>query len=192
MPKTSTREAAVVLAHDRLGTLDAKTAHGLIRGPSRFEIAAVVDPACAGRDAGEVLDGRARGIPVVATLGAARERAPRRPEWCVVGVATSGGVLPEALYGSLVEAAGAGMSLVSGLHRLLGNDPELARLARLHGGRIVDLRRPRPTSELRFWTGEVLGVEAPRLAVLGTDCAIGKRTTTTLLRAALRQRGVAA
>lgn len=197
MPETSPRETpsratAVVLAHDRFTTLFAKTAHGLVRGPSRFEIAAVIDPSCAGRDAGEALDGRPRGIPIVATLDAALEHAPKRPDWCVVGVATPGGFLPEALHGSLVEAAAAGMSLVSGLHRLLGDDPELARLARENGGRIVDLRRPRPTSELRFWSGEVLEVQAPRIAVLGTDCAVGKRTTTTLLRAALRERAVAA
>ena len=38
-----------------------------------------------------------------------------------------------------------------------------------------------PVDGLRFWTGAVHGIRALRIAVLGTDCALGKRTTTTLL-----------
>ena len=62
------RETAAVLTVDRFLTSDAKTAHGLVRGPSRFEIVALVDAEGAGRDAGELLDGRKRGIPTFATL----------------------------------------------------------------------------------------------------------------------------
>ena len=64
-------EAAIVLAEGAYRTSDAKTAHGLVRGPSRWTIAAVVDSTCAGEDAGLLLDGRARGIPVAASLAAA-------------------------------------------------------------------------------------------------------------------------
>ncbi len=45
-------------------------------------------------------------------------------------------------------------------------------------------------AELRFWTGEVLGLTVPRVAVLGTDCALGKRTTATFLLDGLRRRGL--
>jgi len=183
------QETAIVFAHGHLGTHFAKTAHGLIRGPSRFRLLGLVDPEQAGRDAGEVLDGRPRALPVTASLEEAIEVAGERPEWCAMGVATPGGVLPEALHGALVEAARAGFSLVSGLHRLLGDDPEIAAAARGSGARIVDLRRPRPTSELRFWSGEVLDLDVPRIAVLGTDCAVGKRTTASQLGLALGERG---
>jgi uncharacterized NAD-dependent epimerase/dehydratase family protein len=49
------------------------------------------------------------------------------------------------------------------------------------GAQIIDIRRPRPTAELSFWTGEVLSLGTPRVAILGTDCAVGKRTTGSLL-----------
>jgi uncharacterized NAD-dependent epimerase/dehydratase family protein len=75
------------------------------------------------------------------------------------------------------------------LHQLLADDPELVHLAAAAGGRLVDLRRPRPVAELRFWTGVVLSLPVPRVAVLGTDCAVGKRTTCNLLREALEARG---
>jgi uncharacterized NAD-dependent epimerase/dehydratase family protein len=54
----------------------------------------------------------------------------------------------------------------------------------------MDIRKPRPTAELRFWTGEILGLETPRIAVLGTDCAIGKRTTGGLVVQACREAGL--
>jgi uncharacterized NAD-dependent epimerase/dehydratase family protein len=184
--------AAVVLANELYRTVFAKTAHGMVRGPCRFRIAAVVDPSCAGNDAGELLDGRIRNIPIFESLLRALEASNRLPEVCVVGVATAGGVLPEGLRADLEAAAAAGMTLVNGLHRLLGDDPVLAGLARDHGGSIIDIRRPRPTSELRFWSGKVLGLATPRVAVLGTDCAVGKRTTCVLLAEACRRAGLRA
>lgn len=183
-------ETAVVLANDSFRKIRAKTAHGMVRGPSRYRVLAVIDASCAGEDAGQVLDGRRRGIPIVASL----EEALRlgRPDHCVLGVATAGGKLPADLRAALVEAARAGLSLVNGMHELLSDDEELVRLTSERGARIVDLRKPRPVRELRFWTGEVDRLGVPVVAVLGTDCAIGKRTTTMQLREALRARGVRA
>jgi uncharacterized NAD-dependent epimerase/dehydratase family protein len=185
-------ETAIVLADGMFRTSNAKTAHGLVRGPSRWRVVGVIDASCAGEDAGELLDGRRRGIPVHASIGRTIEALGVRPDWCVVGVATHGGILPEGLRAHLLEAARAGMSLASGLHRLLADDPEIARIVASRGARIVDVRRPRPVSELRFWTGEVLALPVPRVAVLGTDCALGKRTTCQMLVAACRERGLSA
>ena len=115
------------------------------------------------------------------SVSEALERVPQTPSHCVVGVATVGGGLPAALREDLLIAASAGLTLVNGLHQLLSEDAEL--LKRASGG-ILDLRKPRPASELRFWTGEILSIPAPRIAVLGMDCAIGKRTTAMALRTA--------
>ncbi|MEM1203934.1 MAG: DUF1611 domain-containing protein [Acidobacteriota bacterium] len=186
---------AILLANGYYRTVYAKTSHGLVRGPSRFPIAAVVDATCAGQDAGILLDGRHRDIPIVASLaeaithGASTGAAPGH---CIVGVANPGGVLPPDLRADLVTAAEAGMSLVNGLHQLLSDDPEFVDLAGRHGGGLVDIRKPPPTSELRFWSGEILDLQVPRVAVLGTDCALGKRTTSSLLHRALRDDGVRA
>jgi len=177
---------AIILAPNAFRTDGAKTAHGLVRGTERFEVVAVVDPDAAGHDAGEVLDGKRRGIPICASLSAAVSAARRRPDTVIVGVATPGGTLPPPLRAVLLEAATAGLSIVNGLHELVSEDPAIAAAAARTGARIVDVRRPRPRSELHFWTGAIAGVRAPRIAVLGTDCALGKRTTARMLVEACR------
>jgi uncharacterized NAD-dependent epimerase/dehydratase family protein len=183
---------AVVLCGGRFSTTDGKTAHGLVRGPSRWPIVGVVDPQCAGADAGELLDGQPRGIPVRPSIADFLVGDGPKPAICIIGVATEGGVLPPLLRGELLEAAEAGMTLVNGLHQLLADDEEFAAACDRNGARMIDIRRPRPFSELRFWTGEALDLEVPRVAVLGTDCALGKRTTAMFLRAGLRERGLGA
>lgn len=188
----SRRPRAVFLANGHLETIFAKTTHGVLRGPSRYELAAVVDPACAGADAGTVLDGLERGVPVVGSVGEALAVPGGPPEVCVIGVATVGGVLPSEIREALLEAARHGMTLVNGLHRPLADDPEIAEEAAISGGRILDLRKPRPVDDLRFWSGEILRLETPRVAVLGTDCALGKRTTCALLQEDLATRGIRA
>jgi uncharacterized NAD-dependent epimerase/dehydratase family protein len=57
---------------------------------------------------------------------------------------------------------------------------------------ILDVRRPRAKKDLRMFNGSIATVTCPRIAVLGTDGAIGKRTTSTILTRALNQRGIRA
>ena len=183
------RECALILANGLFDSVFAKTTHGLLRGPSRYTILGVIDPNHAGQDAGRILDGQHRNIPVFHSIAEALRLTSVRPTHCVVGVATVGGALPDALRTELLAAASAGLTLVNGLHYLLADDPEISEQATAG---IIDLRKPRRASELTFWTGEILSVRSPRVAVLGMDCAIGKRTTAMLLRTALRAQGISA
>ncbi len=48
------------------------------------------------------------------------------------------------------------------------------------------MRKPRAKKDLRVFSGRIAEVTCPRIAVLGTDCAIGKRTTATILTRASR------
>jgi uncharacterized NAD-dependent epimerase/dehydratase family protein len=183
---------ALVLCDGYFATNNGKTAHGLVRGSDRYRIVGVIDPPTAGRDAGEVLDGKPRGIPVFASLSEALARLPEKPGFAIVGVATSGGVFTPGLRAALLEAIESGLSVVNGLHHLAADQPELAEAAKRRGVTITDIRRPKKPEELHFWTGEALRVRAPRIAVLGTDCALGKRTTTRMLTEAARKEGIRA
>src|SRR5258706_1558762 len=147
---------AIVLCNGFYGTINGKTAHGLVRGTDRYRILAVVDRPAAGRDAGEVLDGIHRGIPVVASIGEALASLPAKPDFAIVGIATSGGRMTAELRASLREALKSDLSIVNGLHEFAADDPELAGLARKNGLTIADVRRVMPSGELHFWTWEIL------------------------------------
>ncbi|MEK6852209.1 MAG: DUF1611 domain-containing protein, partial [Candidatus Thermoplasmatota archaeon] len=63
----TSRERALVLCDGAFATSMGKTANGLVRRSRKYEIVGVIDRTKAGRDAGEVLEGVANGIPIVAT-----------------------------------------------------------------------------------------------------------------------------
>jgi uncharacterized NAD-dependent epimerase/dehydratase family protein len=84
------------------------------------------------------------------------------------------------------------MDIVSGMHEFLADDPEFAAASAANGVLIRDVRKPRATKDLRVFSGRISEVDCPRIAVLGTDCAIGKRTTATILMQALQERGLKA
>lgn len=180
-------ETAIILAGNLLDTPDAKTAHGLIRESNRFKIIGVVDELQAGKDAGEVLDGRYRDIPVFKTIEEALEL---KPAYCVVGVAITGGIFPDPMVIQLKTAIENGVSIVNGLHDYLTEREDVVALAEQHGVKLIDVRKPKQRKDLHFWTGEVRNLPVPIVAVLGTDCAIGKRTTTRILLDACKRGGV--
>ena len=184
------KESAIVLANNKFMTPNGKTVHGLVRGSERFRVVAIVDPDLAGRDAGEVLDGRPAGIPIVENLDEAMAVEDARPMWCIIGIATHGGKLLPELHTLILEAVGKGLGIVNGLHDATSDDAEIAAAAKGRGVELIDLRKSKPRHELRFWNGDIYGVRAPRLAVLGTDCALGKRTTTRILVEAMNRAGV--
>ena len=180
---------AIVITGGFLDSGNAKTAHGLIRGTDRFTIVAVIDDKSAGRDAGEVLDGKTRGIPVFASIPDFVKSQGHAASTCIVGVATKGGLIPMSLQSMLKEALENGFNLVNGLHEYVSEIPALAELAQAKGLEIIDVRKPKKVKDLHFWNGKIAEVKCCRVAVLGTDCALGKRTTTRILVEAMRNAG---
>lgn len=179
---------AIVITGGLLDTISAKTAHGLIRGTERFTISAIIDQKHAGKDAGEVLDGKKRDIPIYATIIDFLATG-KKAKYCIVGVATKGGVIPEALKSILKQALESNLSLVNGLHEYVSDNEELSALAKKNGLEIIDVRKPKKVKDLHFWSGKIKEVKCPKIAVLGTDCSMGKRTTTRFLVQAMRKAG---
>jgi uncharacterized NAD-dependent epimerase/dehydratase family protein len=175
-----TRDNAVVYCEGAFNTPNGKTAHGLVRFTRRYSVLAVVDSRYQGKDAGEVLDGRHAGIPVVGSLEEAVELGRRQgkpPTHFVVGIAPDGGRLGPAARGDVRRAITLRLNVDSGLHDFLTDDAEMTALAEKNGVKLRDVRKPPPRSDLHFFSGAIERVEALRIAVLGTDSAVGKRTT---------------
>lgn len=179
---------AIIITGGLLETISAKTAHGLIRGTERFSISGIIDQKHAGKDAGEVLDGKKRNLPIYASLDDFRASG-NTAKYCIVGVATKGGVIPDSLRATLKEALEHGYSIVNGLHEYVSDIPELVSIAQQKGLEIIDVRKPKKIKDLHFWSGKIKEVKCPKIAVLGTDCSMGKRTTTRFLVQAMRKAG---
>ena len=194
-PSTPLDGPAVVHCAGAFSTTYGKTAHGLVRRTRRYRVMAVIDPDLAGRDAGEFLDGKANGIPLVPDLDSALAAAAEAgfpAEYFVIGIAPDGGRLDDELRGAVQGAISAGLNVDSGLHDFLGEDPTFSSLAQDRGVRLRDVRKTPPRSALHAFTGKVEEVGSFRVAILGTDSAIGKRTTAWELVEGLEAAGISA
>jgi uncharacterized NAD-dependent epimerase/dehydratase family protein len=183
---------AVVYCEGQFGEQDGKTANGLVRHSEKYEILSVIDSRQAGVDAGSFLDGSANGIPVLGSLREAIAYAGRVPDYLICGVAPADGLLSDAQRIVLLDGIARGMHVINGLHEFLNDDAEFVAAALLAGVTITDVRRPKAKRDLHLFSGRIFDVTCPRIAVLGTDGAIGKRTTATLLVQALNTRGIKA
>ena len=175
---------AIVLTNGLFLKINAKTAHGLVRGTEKFEIIGVVDGIeTAGKDAGELLDGKKRNIPIFSDVEKAVNALPEI-NFLIVGVATLGGVFPPDMLEIIRNAIQNKISIVNGLHEYLSEKEELVSLAKENNVELIDIRKPKSRKDLHFWTGEIWTVKAPIIAVLGMDCAMGKRTTARMIKEA--------
>ncbi len=183
---------AVVYCEGQFGEQDGKTANGLVRHSEKYDILSVVDSTHAGSDAGQVLDAAPNGIPVLASLAEALAHAGHVPDYLICGLAPADGLLSAAQRVVLLDGIARGMHVINGLHEFLNDDAEFVAAGLLAGVTITDVRRPKEKKDLKLFSGRIFDVTCPRIAVLGTDGAVGKRTTATLLVRALNDRGVKA
>ncbi len=186
------KKEALILTHGLLTTENGKTAHGLIRGSDRFRIIGVIDYATAGQDAGEVLDGTHRNIPIFDTIENALNQLDTTPQYLIVGVAVAGGRLPVEMLEILKMGIRFKLNIINGLHEFLTDKPDFVELAKAYDVELTDVRRAKKATEMQYWSGKITEVHAPRIAVLGMDCAVGKRTTSRFLVETCRNQGLKA
>jgi uncharacterized NAD-dependent epimerase/dehydratase family protein len=183
---------AIVYCEGAFKTSNGKTAHGLVRFTRRYRVVSVIDSQYAGQDAGAVLNGMSIGIPIVHNLVKAIEKAKENetpPTHFVIGLAPDGGRLDPKAREVVKKAIQRGLYIDSGLHDFLSEDQEIFRLAEQKNVMIRDVRKTPPRSSLHFFSGKIKEVDCLKVAVLGTDSAVGKRTTAWLLVQGLEKVG---
>ena len=185
---------ALVYADGAFNTPYGKTAHGLVRFTERYEVVGVIDQKYAGRDAGMVLDSKMLNIPIFKNLDEALEKlgSENKPTTLVVGLATDGGRLPAEGKKTIMAALELGMNVDSGLHDFLYKDAKLMAIAKRFNCRVRDVRRTPDRHELHFFSGKIEEVDCLKIALLGTDSAIGKRTSAWIIVHAFRKAGLKA
>ncbi len=173
-----------------------KTAHGLVRRTRRYN-----------GDGRDRLDGRRPGCgrgarredrtgfrsSRISNSALSGQPGPATPAThFVIGIAPDGGRLSPPIREAIGEAIDAGLNVDAGLHDFLKEDRSISRRAAEKGVQLRDVRATPPRGDLHAWTGKIDQVTSYRVAVLGTDSAIGKRTTAWVLVEALENAGLTA
>ena len=183
---------AIIYCEGAFNTPNGKTAHGLVRFTERNRVISVIDSKYAGQDSGKVLDNKENGIPIFKDLNEAYNAAISskfKPSYFVIGLAPDGGRLPEYAKDAVKGALKKKLNVDSGLHDFLSENKDLKNLAQHNDVKIRDIRKTLPREELHFFSGKIEEVDSYVIAVLGTDSAIGKRTTAWILVHELRKAG---
>nr|WP_075518833.1 DUF1611 domain-containing protein [Moritella viscosa]SHO05378.1 Putative uncharacterized protein [Moritella viscosa] len=181
---------AIIYCEGHFEEIDGKTANGLVRHSHNYRILSVIDSKTAGLNSGEVLNEEKNDIPIFANMEAALTHAGTIPDYFIFGIAPSSGLLSDAEKTIILDAMSLKMNIVNGLHEFLSEDPTFLAASIKHNVSILDIRKPKNKEELQTFSGEIHNVKCPRIAIMGTDCAIGKRTTATILTNALQEKGL--
>jgi uncharacterized NAD-dependent epimerase/dehydratase family protein len=184
MKANDTEGTAIVYCEGAFGTTNGKTAHGLVRRSDRYILLSVVDSRHAGRDAGEVLDGEPNDIPIHADLQTAVADAQQTgiaATHLIIGLAPDGGRMSVPCRNGVIQGIRSGLNIVSGLHDFLTDDAQLVAFAAEHNVALHDVRKTPPRHQLHAFTGKIEEVDSLKVAILGTDSAVGKRTTAWAL-----------
>ncbi len=180
------KNTAIVYADRLFNCPDGKTAHGLVRFSKRFEIACIIDTTLHEGDAGEILDGIKRDIPLFNDINKAYKESDA--DTFIIGAVSEGGILPDGYDKAVIWALKKGLNIVSGLHQFISDEPTFSQLAKKYGCNITDVRKNFRDYK-RFYTGDIKKVKSKRVAILGTDSAVGKRTIAVIINEELKKRG---
>lgn len=170
----------IILTEGETSPITAKTGVSVIRYKPQ-EVVAVLDSTHAGQKAGEVL-GLGGEIPVVASI----EAAPPA-DTLLIGIAPPGGKLPPVMRAAVRGALERKMTVVSGLHTFLSNDPEFAEIARRTGAVIHDVRK---NDEHDVAHRRNIDERCLRIHTVGNDCSCGKMITSMEVTEGLKRGGV--
>lgn len=171
-----------ILLHEGIRGINGKTGLSLLRYGEGTTVA-VIDRECVGESL-QTLTGIGVNAPIVGSVAAALDY---HPDVLAIGIAPSGGALPQEWRQEIKEAVAAGLSVVNGLHTPMADDPELKLL--LHEGQwIWDVRSP-PT-DLPIASGRARSLPCLRVLTVGTDMSVGKMSTSLELTKVAQQRGI--
>jgi uncharacterized NAD-dependent epimerase/dehydratase family protein len=173
-----------ILLHEGITGVQGKTGLTLLRY-SPAQVVCAIDRSVAGQSL-PILTGINRDVPIVDSIAAA---LVYQPDVLAIGIAPSGGMIPESWIGELQVAVTAGLSIVNGLHTPLAHHPQLAGLLQQNQW-IWDVRQE--PAGLKIGTGAAKSLLCKRVLMVGTDMAIGKMSAALELQRTCERRGVQA
>ena len=178
LPQTTRK--LVILTEGHAEQVSAKTAESVLRYRPE-QVVALLDSTHAGRTTQQVF-GVGGGTPIVASLDEAPEA-----NTLMLGIAPSGGRIPESWRQLVLAAIDRGMDIVSGLHEFLCDDPEFSQAAAVRGVQLLDVRK---NTERDVSTCLGIREDCLRIHTVGNDCCVGKMLVAIELSQAMQRQGV--
>ena len=170
-----------ILAHEKFPDR-AKTALGVLRYADH-EMVAVLDRETAGRRVSDFVPD-VQDAPIVEGTA---DLAADDVDALLIGIAPIGGGFDESWREDVRTALEYDCDVISGLHYFLSEDEEFVRLAEENGCELRDVRKP--PEDLTVADGVAGEVDAEIVLTVGTDCSVGKMTTTMELAQAADEAG---
>jgi uncharacterized NAD-dependent epimerase/dehydratase family protein len=189
---TKMKKNVLVYSENEFGKIDGKVANGLVRHSEKYNVIGIIDSTKSGLDAGEYLDGKKTGIPIFSNIDDAINELSILPEYFIYGIAPLASFLDNEQKNIIFSAMEKGMNIVNGLPEFFTDNEEYIQKAKEYRVEMFDIRKPPARKDLHIFTGEINKVKTPIVTVLGTDCAVGKRTTAVKLVNALKEEGLKA
>jgi uncharacterized NAD-dependent epimerase/dehydratase family protein len=184
VPKIEPHHRVAILLNGGIRGLQGKTGLTMLRY-SNANIVAVIDPDCVGQHFPSI-SGIQREVPIVDSVAAA---LAYQPEILAIGIAPSGGIVPDSWFPELQTALAGGLSIVNGLHTALATHPLLQ--GHLQGEQWIWDVRQEPAG-LRIGSGKARESSARRVLMVGTDMAIGKMSAALEIQRSADLAGVKA
>lgn len=175
-----------ILLHNGITGAKGKTGLALLRY-SQNPIAVVIDETCAGQSLSS-LTGIDRDVPIVATMA---DAMAHNPEVLAIGLAPSGGRLPDPWVEDVRVAISSGLNIMNGLHTNFNDNPSLTQYldsTRYPDQWIWDMRQE--PDGLAVGSGQARNLKCKRVLAVGTDMAVGKMSTCIELNRATQTRGL--
>ncbi len=182
-------QKVVVLAEEKFNKHSGKTARALIKYSDLFNVVGVLDSCCSDKKAGDIITDldSSKDTEIYSSLNDCLEE--KSPESLVIGVSPAGGELPKKWINQIKTAINEELNIISGLHVFLSDNKELKKLSIQKDVELIDLRKPPSFKDLKVADGEINDFDNKTVLVLGTDCAVGKMTTTYKLYKEALERG---
>lgn len=180
--KLNADHRVALLMHEGTASSRGKTGLAMLRY-GKAPIVAVIDYQQVGQSLSE-LTGINRDIPIVASV---EDALVYQPDVLVIGIAPSGGGLPEAWYKEVETAVKAGLNLVNGLHTRMADDQALK--SQLQPQQWIWDVRQEPAG-LSVGTGQARGLPCRRVLAVGTDMSVGKMSANLELHQVSLKRGL--
>ncbi len=171
-----------ILLHEGIQGTQGKTGLAFIRF-CPDSIAVIIDSQSAEQHF-PTLSGISCEAPIVASV---QDALAYQPDVLLIGIAPSGGVLPNPWFQEVKTAVQAGLSIANGLHTRLAEHPDLKPL--IQPGQVLwDIRQEPPG--LKVGSALARSLSCRRVLTVGTDMSIGKMSTSIALDRACQSAGL--